>query len=169
MKELKDRIKTILNKYPLYHRDLAIYKAYYNYKSSWDNMKQRLYNRAYEISNNNGYFITLTYKDENLPNENQCLSHMKEWSRINCELFISNIDYGEQNGRIHIHSMCVPKENVKLVNSWQYGAINIIKIRKSNDARKIVLYIAKFVNHAIKDTTSHLIKSKKIRKDKDHE
>jgi hypothetical protein len=127
-------------------------------------MKQRLYNRSYEITQENGYFVTLTYKDENLPNEKKCLEQMKQWSREYCDLFISNIDYGDENGRIHIHSMCVPKENIKLVKTWNHGAINLQKIRKDSDARKLVLYITKLMQHAIKDSTKHLIKSKKIKK-----
>ena len=161
MKELKDRIKSTLDKYPLYDEKSAIFKAYYNYKSSWDNMKQRLYNRAYEISEHGGYFITLTYKDEFLPSESLAKIQMKQWCRDNCELFISNIDYGDQNGRIHIHSMCLPKENIKLVKSWSYGAINVQGIQ---NAKKSVLYITKLVNHSIKDTASHLIRSKKSKK-----
>ena len=161
MKDLKDRIKDTLDKYPIYDKNQAIFKAYYNYKSSWDNMKQRLYNRAYEISEYGGYFITLTYKDEFLPQEKEAYDDMKQWSRINCELFISNIDYGDLNGRIHIHSLCLPKENVKLVKSWQYGAINVQGIQ---NAKKSVLYITKLVNHSIKDSASNLIRSKKSKK-----
>lgn len=161
MKDLKDRIKDTLEKYPIYDKNQAIFKAYYNYKSSWDNMKQRLYNRAYEISEHNGYFVTLTYKDENLTSEKETIDHMKKWSRQNCELFISNIDYGDLNGRIHIHSLCLPKQNIKLVKSWQYGAINVQGIQ---NAKKSVLYITKLVNHSIKDSASYLIRSKKSRK-----
>jgi hypothetical protein len=164
MKELKERIHDTLEKYPLFDKNQALFRAYYNYKSSWDNMKQRLYNRAYEITQENGYFVTLTYKDENLPNEKKCLEQMKDWSREYCDLFISNIDYGDENGRIHIHSMCVPKQNIKLVKTWNHGAINLQKIRKDSDARKLVLYITKLMQHAIKDSTKYLIKSKKIKK-----
>jgi hypothetical protein len=166
VKELKDRIKDTLERYPLYNQNQAIFKAYYNLKSSWDNMKQRLYNRAYEIANEKGYFITLTYKDEYLPNEKDAYDHMKQWSRTNCELFISNIDYGDLNGRIHIHSLCAPKENVRLVDSWQYGAINVQGIQ---NAKKSVLYVTKLVNHAVKDSASHVIRSKKITKGVNHE
>jgi hypothetical protein len=164
MKELKERIHDTIEKYPYYDKNQALFKAYYNYKSSWDNMKQRLYNRAYEITQENGYFVTLTYKDENLPSEKKCYDQMKNWSREYCELFISNIDYGDENGRIHIHSMCVPKQNIKLVKTWKHGAINLQKIRKDSDARKLVLYITKLMQHAIKDSTKYLIKSKKIKK-----
>jgi hypothetical protein len=164
MKELKERIHDTIEKYPYYDKNQALFRAYSNYKSSWDNIKQRLYNRAYEIMQENGYFVTLTYKDENLPNEKKCYDHMKSWSRENCELFISNIDYGDENGRIHIHSMCVPSENIKLVKSWNHGAINLKKIRKDSDARKLVLYLTKLMQHAIKDSTKYLIKSKKIKK-----
>lgn len=161
MKELKDRIKDTLERYPLYDKNQAIFKAYYNYKSSWDNMKQRLYNRAYEISEHKGFFVTLTYKDENLVSEKETYDHMKKWSRENCELFLSNIDYGDLNGRIHIHSLCLPKQDVKLVKSWQYGAINVQGIQ---NAKKSVLYITKLVNHSIKDSASYLIRSKKSKK-----
>lgn len=161
MKTLKERYETARKKYKMNDENQNILRAYQNYKSSWENMKQRLYSRAYEIVMNEGYFVTLTYKDP--PNEQKVIHHMKTWSKKTCELFISNIDYGDDNGRIHIHSLCLPKE--KLHGSWNKGIINFRKVKKSKrDARNTALYVTKLVNHSIKDSASYIYRSKKIKK-----
>jgi hypothetical protein len=127
------------------------------------NVKQRLYERVYEIQKENGYFVTLTYKGLE-PSEHEVYNHMKTWCRKNCDLYLGNIDYGEKKERIHIHVACVP--NKTLNKTWKYGAINIIKIKKGkSDGRKVSNYITKIVNHAVKKTTSRIIRSKKIRKE----
>ena len=162
MKSLHDRLLTQYEKKKEWNDDdEPMIRAYESYKSSWDNMKQRLYTRAYEIVLNGGYFITLTYKDP--PKEKEVLKHMKLWSREMCELFISNIDYGDDNGRIHIHSLCLPKKEIH--KSWKYGIINFIKVKQDKrSARNTALYVSKMVNHAVKGTAKHLIRSKKIKK-----
>ena len=57
------------------------------------------------------------------------------------------------------------EKKIRLVESWKHGAINIIKIKNNKtDGRKVVLYVAKMMNHSIKNGTSKLIRSKKIKK-----
>lgn len=146
-----------------YLKDDAIIMAFNKVKNNFANMKQRLYDRIYEIQKNNGYFITLTYKGEQ-PDINKAHKHLKRWCYVNCELYIGNIDFGEINKRIHHHVVCVPNHN-HIVNSWKYGNINILKIRDSKkDGRKAVMYVSKLMNHAIKDSASYIIRSKKIKK-----
>ena len=186
MKSYQDRIKTKLNQLiklkwnqPAYYQkyrnmltrvyddindndsmvDIAEFLAYRSYKSSWKNMKQRLYNRVYAMLNYNAYFITLTYKGDT-PNEKEAIKHMRKWSKLNCDLFISNIDYGSKNNRIHIHSVCVPKHTLN--KTWKYGAINIKKLPNNKiDARRTVLYITKLINHSIKESTGTIYKSQR--------
>lgn len=146
-----------------YNKNDAMLIAFDKVKSNFNNMKQRLYDRIYEIQKNKGYFITLTYKGDSI-NIEKAHKHLKRWCYINCELYIGNIDFGEINGRIHHHIVCVPKHN-NLVKSWKYGNINILKIRDSKiDGRKAVMYVSKLMNHAIKESASYIIRSKKIKK-----
>ena len=187
MKSIKERIKTQLelfnhiekndsayalewyiNKKARYNNDINVWDskeniayamAYKRYKKDWEKKKQRLYNRMYNMLEHGAYFITLTYKGET-PNEKEAIKHMRKWSKLNCNLFISNIDYGDKNNRIHIHSVCVPKH--VLHKTWKYGAINIKKIPNNKiQARKVVLYITKLVNHAIKGSSSHIYRSQR--------
>jgi hypothetical protein len=137
--------------------------AFNKVKSNLENTKQRIYNRIYEIQKEKGYFITLTYRNEET-NINRSHRHLITWCRNNCDLYIGNIDFGDQNQRLHHHVACVPNNNM-LYKSWKYGAINIQKIRDSKkDGRKAVMYITKLVNHAIKETANYIVRSKKIKK-----
>lgn len=146
-----------------YKNEDAMFKAFEKVKKNFNNMKQRLYNRIYEIQKEKGYFITLTYKGDT-PNIEKAHKQLKRWCVVNCNLYVGNIDFGEINDRIHHHVVCVPKHN-NLVGSWKYGSINILKIRDSKvDGRKAVMYVSKLMNHAIKETADYIIRSKKIKK-----
>jgi hypothetical protein len=94
--------------------------SYLAYAKDWYKYKQRLYDRIYEMIKYETFFTTLTYKKE--VNEERAIQDMKTWCKKNCELHVSNIDYGDENGRIHIHSVCTPKNNIRLVESWKYGS-----------------------------------------------
>jgi hypothetical protein len=148
-----------------YEKNESALIAFNRVKKNLENTKQRIYDRIYEIQKNKGYFITLTYKEEEL-NIDKAHKDLKTWCRENCNLYIGNIDFGDQNKRLHHHVACVPNHN-ELVKSWKYGAINIQKIHDSKkDGRKVVLYITKLVNHAIKETASYIVRSKKTKGDK---
>lgn len=161
MKSLNERIETAKKKYIMNNDSQNISKAYQNYRSSWENMKQRLYDRIYKMNKKGAYFVTLTFKNE--PNEEMTIKLMKTWAPKNCEDYVCNIDYGADNNRIHIHCVCVPKH--QLHKTWKYGAINILKVRNNkNDERKAILYITKLLNHSLKENTSHIIRSRERRK-----
>jgi hypothetical protein len=161
MKSLSDRVLDQIKKFPLKCRDQILLESYNNYKSSHYNMKQRLYNRIYKMNEKGAYFITLTFKNE--PDEQSTIKLMKTWAPKNCHEYVCNIDYGNDNNRIHIHCVCVPKH--QLHKTWKYGAINILKVRNNkNDERKAILYITKLLNHSLKHQTSHIIRSRERRK-----
>jgi hypothetical protein len=125
------------------------------------NMKQRLYDRIYNMNKKGAYFITLTFKNE--PDLKTTKNLMKSWAYKNCSEYVCNIDYGNKNNRIHIHCVCVPKH--LLHNTWKHGAINILKVKNSkNDERKAIMYITKLLNHSIKENTSNIIRSRERRK-----
>jgi hypothetical protein len=164
MLTLEERIKKRKEKYKYSEEKSIIVDSYIAYSRDWYKFKQRLYDRIYEMIKYDSYFVTLTYKKQE--NEYRAIQDMKIWSRKNCDLFVSNIDYGDENGRIHIHSVCTPKDNIKLVESWKYGIINVIKIKKTKiDGRKTILYVVKLLNHTIKNTANTIIRSKKIKKE----
>jgi len=162
MLSLQERIDKRKEKYKYSEENSIIVNSYLAYAKDWYKYKQRLYDRIYEMIKYETFFTTLTYKKE--VNEERAIQDMRTWCKKNCELHVSNIDYGDENGRIHIHSVCTPKKNIRLVESWKYGSINIIKIKNNKiDGRKVVLYVAKMMNHSIKNGTSKLIRSKKIK------
>lgn len=161
MKSLNERILDFKEKYPLATQEHCILNGYNNYRSSHYNMKQRLYDRIYKMNEQGAYFITLTFKIE--PTLDTTIELMKSWSYKNCKSYVCNIDYGNENGRIHIHCVCVPKHT--LHNTWEHGAINILKVKNNkNDERKVILYITKLLNHSLKTNTSHIIRSRERRK-----
>jgi hypothetical protein len=160
MLSLRERIEKRKEKYILEDENQTTLQCYNNYKSSWYNYKQRLYDRIYKMLEDEAYFTTLTYA--NVVGEYTARKDMEQWSRTNCDMFISNIDYGDDNNRIHIHSVCTPKKDIKLVESWKYGLINIKKVKNTKiDGRKVVMYVSKMVNHAIKESAGKVIRSKK--------
>lgn len=161
MKSLNDRILDFKEKYPLALQDDIIIRGYNALRRDHYKMKQRLYNRIYKMNEQGAYFITLTFKIE--PTLYETIKLMKEWSYKNCKSYVCNIDYGEDNGRIHIHCVCVPKHTLN--KTWEYGAINILKVRNNkNDERKVILYITKLLNHSLKTNTSHIIRSRERRR-----
>jgi hypothetical protein len=161
MKSLNDRIIDKINKHPLATKEQVLLESYQNYKSSHYNMKQRLYDRIYNMNKKGAYFITLTFKNE--PDLKTTKNLMKSWAYKNCSEYVCNIDYGNKNNRIHIHCVCVPKH--LLHNRWKHGAINILKVKNSkNDERKAIMYITKLLNHSIKENTSNIIRSRERRK-----
>lgn len=63
--------------------------------------------------------------------------------------YVANIDFGAQKGREHYHAVCAfricPKE-------WEYGSLNVQKVRSASDDLKLSKYVSKLTNHAIKET-----------------
>lgn len=111
------------------------------------------------VESNKAWFITITFNPKTLKNTNEQTrrKYVSRWLKSVSNLYIANIDYGEEKGREHYHAV-ITSDN-KPPKSWPYGFIDILKIKTSdNDTTRISKYISKLTNHAIKHTT----KSKRI-------
>ena len=109
----------------------------------------------YMVENYECNFVTLTFSDETLNSTNADTRHryVMRWLKDNFPCAVANVDYGAKNGREHYHAIVpVPKVNHE---TWQYGMLYGKTIPKGdkNNADKLSHYVAKLVNHAIKETT----------------
>lgn len=100
-------------------------------------------------------FLTLTFEDKvfDKTTSQTRRKYVRRFLKENCIDYVANIDFGGENGREHYHALVLTNH---LINNelWKYGIINfkrITKFNKSTDDR-IAKYIAKFTNHAIKET-----------------
>ena len=111
------------------------------------------------VESNKAWFITITFNPKTLKNTNEQTrrKYVSRWLKSVSNLYIANIDYGEEKGREHYHAV-ITSDN-KPPKSWPYGFIDILKVKTTeNDTKRISKYISKLTNHAIKHTT----KSKRI-------
>lgn len=100
-------------------------------------------------------FVTLTFRDDVLSSTSAESRHkyVNRWLRDNFSCGVANVDFGGKNGREHYHAI-VPVSRVNH-DTWSYGALygKTIKCGSRKDADKLSCYVAKLVNHAIKETT----------------
>lgn len=122
----------------------------------------KIYDHVRKIANNeNAYFITLTYSDEYL--EQACNDNAKNWAKKYMSNYIGNDDYGTKGGRYHHHIFGNLKERIDLVDSWIYGRIDTVPFYNKN-IKGIGKYIAMIKNHAMKNNSTSLFRSREKRK-----
>jgi len=122
----------------------------------------RIYKHVEKITQNeNAYFITLTYADEYL--NIACTENAKKWAKKNMLTYIGNDDYGSKNGRYHHHIFGNLKKRIDLVESWKYGRIDTVPLYNKN-TKAIGKYITMIKNHALKEGTTSLFRSREKRK-----
>ena len=103
-------------------------------------------------------FLTLTFDVKHIDMLDKRRSVVRWLKGLKCN-YLGNVDYGEENGRIHYH-VIVQTDNVDYA-SYKYGAINgeRIKVKKVDALKK---YIVKLTNHACKksaDKEERILKS----------
>lgn len=97
-----------------------------------------------------GYFVTLTYNDENLPKDKKLKKkHLqdylkrvrKHYSKDGSKMKYFGVgEYGDQFGRPHYH-LIINVENAELLNNqWHYGFVYLGEINQAT-----VLYTTKYV------------------------
>lgn len=141
-------------------KDEALDKSYNTYKTLEYQKRIRLDKRIENIvKSNEGYFFTLTFNNQNIDKYSEDKLHKFAvlWCRKYLLEYVGNRDYGDLNGRFHIHVVGIPKK--EFANTWRYGAINFEKIY--NEKHKAIRnYILKIVNHAVKKSASKIFRSK---------
>ena len=98
-------------------------------------------------------FLTFTFTDNSLSKYNAdylCLC-VKRFLNLYSSLYIANVDYGKENGRIHYHAIALTGHvNFK---GWKFGALNAERVHSVEDSLRISRYVAKIANHALKEST----------------
>lgn len=91
-------------------------------------------------------FLTLTFDQNHIDMLDKRRSVVRWLKGLKCN-YIGNVDYGEENGRIHYH-VIVQTDYVNYA-SYKYGAIDgeRIKVKKVDALKR---YIVKLTNHACK-------------------
>lgn len=167
--ERGDKIKSIQDRLDEYERKGVMQSKSLLLEKAFDQAKRQEYKRMHNIykkvekiaQNENAYFITLTYSDEYLKDAKN--ENAKEWAKKNMVHYIGNDDYGTKGGRYHHHIFGNLKEQIDLVKSWRFGRIDTVPFYNKN-TKAIGKYIARIKNHAIKDGTTSLFRSREKRK-----
>ena len=121
--------------------------------------KERVKKRITEyINTGKAQFVTLTFSPtffERETSEETRRRYIARFLKEQCEYYVANVDYGEENGREHYHAVIVPKNeriDYKAYNDiFDKSRIYAEDIRvndKSFDS--VSRYISKLTNHALK-------------------
>ena len=98
-------------------------------------------------------FLTFTFTDTSLSKYNTDYLRLcvKRYLNLYSALYIANVDYGKENGRIHFHAVALTSHvNFK---AWKFGAINAERIHSVEDSLCLARYVTKLSNHALKEST----------------
>lgn len=98
-------------------------------------------------------FLTFTFTDRSLAvySTDYLRLCVKRFLNLNSSLYIANVDYGKENGRIHFHAV-VLASHVHL-KSWKFGALNAERIHTSEESLCLSRYVGKLANHSVKEST----------------
>ena len=98
-------------------------------------------------------FLTFTFTDDSLLRYSTDYLRLcvKRFLNLYSALYIANVDYGKENGRIHYHAVALTGHvNFK---AWKFGAINAQRIHSTEDSLCLARYVSKLSNHSIKEST----------------
>lgn len=107
----------------------------------------------------NSFFLTLTFTNVSLEklSEKTRRRYVHYYLKsISCN-YVANIDFGKKNHREHYHAVVqCDRINSKL---WKYGNLDfeLIDISKEKTTELLSKYVAKLVNHAIKETNKRCV------------
>lgn len=121
----------------------------------------RLRKRVESIVYYNGfsYFLTLTFTNDSLNklSEKTRRRYVHYYLKSISNNYVANIDYGKRNHREHYHAVV----QCDYIDSklWKYGNLDFERINIFNDSStdKLSNYVAKLVNHAIKETNKRSV------------
>ena len=134
-------------------------------------VRQYIEKLLYIANHKQVYFATLTFNDDAMKRLNKDVrrKYVIRFLKSLNPYYIANIDYGKKHEREHYHCLIPIKSafiqvyNEKkriyhLIDSkkWLYG-FETFKLmhRTEEDKTRVSIYIDKFVNHTIKDTTKN--------------
>lgn len=98
-------------------------------------------------------FLTFTFTDHSLSvySTDYLRLCVKRFLNLYSSLYVANVDYGKENGRIHYHAVALTSHvNLK---AWKFGAINVKRIHSTEDSLCLARYVSKLANHSLKEST----------------
>lgn len=104
-------------------------------------------------TNKDCYFLTLTFKDSvlNKTTAETRRQYVRKYLKSNYNVYIANIDFGNENGREHYHA--VVGQEIGNCRLWEkFGFFHKQKIRCKDDSNVLAKYVVKLTNHAFKET-----------------
>ena len=161
---LDEKALTILQRKKITQYD-ALWEAFYSLTNLKYKRNSRIYKRVKNIiESENAIFYTLTIKDEylNKTSIETLRRYAKKWCSKYLSSYLGNVDYGDEEkytGRAHFHII----GNYKIKpnhESWKYGNMDFQRVHTPN-SKAISHYIIKLSEHAVKDKTSMIWRSKK--------
>lgn len=98
-------------------------------------------------------FLTFTFTDNSLASYSTDYLRLcvKRFLNLYSSLYIANVDYGKENGRIHYHAIALTG-HVNF-NAWKFGALNAERIHSVEDSLCLARYVSKLANHSVKEST----------------
>lgn len=153
-----DYLDTLFRLYPDEFDNSVVVQRYVNALHSFNscrvNKKRRLKSKINQWRIDNYVaFITLTFNDGALDHNSFDTRKNKVREVLNgCTRdYVANIDFGELHGREHYHAICCGLNDEKLKALWKFGFFKIEPLREGTEG-KIIEYIDKLCNHALKDS-----------------
>lgn len=141
----------------MFNKDYIIWHNIEKYNKALDMRYYRIKKRIESIlSLNNPYFVTLTFNDDILNNDQ--INRRREIQRYLKSIsnnYVANIDFGKLNNREHYHAVC------DLIRDKEYklGFSDFEKINNYN-VENIAKYTSKLTNHAKKGKKYRFIYSR---------
>lgn len=98
-------------------------------------------------------FLTFTFTDRSLAvySTDYLRLCVKRFLNLYSSLYIANVDYGKENGRIHFHAIALASHIY--LKSWKFGALNAERIHTTEDSLCLARYVGKLANHSVKEST----------------
>lgn len=122
---------------------------------------RRLKNKIDTIINTNkkSFFLTLTFTNDSLNrlSDKTRRRYVHYYLKSISNNYVANIDFGKRNHREHYHAVV----QTDFINSkkWLYGNLDFEEIDITNvkSSECLSKYVAKLVNHAIKETSKRCV------------
>lgn len=107
----------------------------------------------------NSFFLTLTFTNSSLEklSSKTRRRYVHYYLKSISNNYVANIDFGKRNHREHYHAV-VQCERIE-AKKWLYGNLDfeLIDITKEKSSECLSKYVAKLVNHAIKETNKRCV------------
>lgn len=143
--------------------DYAIDRAYHNSEHSRRKQKMRVKKRVNVILDCEfSYFMTFTISPENEDQKKEIIIRKIRKTLSTACLWIANVDYGDQNGRLHFHALVGYDSKIDyglIYKKYGFGAVNVEPIFHINP-EAITKYLQKLTLHALKGSTGGLMYSR---------